>query len=247
MALVDPNVFGFQVQVLWRFPFWCFNGIFVVAVWYLQFRLFERALRHRNIAVPSALMVGVAVALLLHMNYAIASILTGDPDFWRGRLYPDVLRYFLVGVFFEAASAALLMPRLLITLRRRAQSAEKPGGSSAPAEPEISPALTRSIEANGRHFDLGNVLYLKSAEHYVEIVLHDATELVRASLRELTAMLDPCQGVQPHRSYWVSRDAIVGLNRCDGAQFLVLRDGSEIPVSRSRRGEVRNWLSTHVQ
>ncbi|UYV37489.1 LytTR family transcriptional regulator [Rhodobacteraceae bacterium D3-12] len=97
---------------------------------------------------------------------------------------------------------------------------------------------------NGRKRPLEDVLYLKSAEHYVEVVLHDARELVRTSLKDLIEEFSHEHGVQPHRSYWVSRDAIVGLNRIKGAQFLVLRNGEEIPVARSKRGHVSNWVKS---
>ncbi|WP_367575567.1 LytTR family DNA-binding domain-containing protein [Aliisedimentitalea sp. MJ-SS2] len=90
------------------------------------------------------------------------------------------------------------------------------------------------------------MLYLKSVEHYVDVVLHDTSELVWASLRNLIEMLHPDLGVQSHRSYWVTAEAVVGMNRQKSAQFLALSDGHEVPVSRQRRVVVKEWVQWQV-
>ena len=243
LAIVDPYLFRNEVFLPWRVLFWNANGVFVVLSWYVQFRLltYSRRLIGYDFAIPSAVMIAVSVTALLHFNYWLAGIILDMPELWRGRLYWDVLRYVSVAVVFETAVAVFLLPRLLFAIRRRHSNSRVQTGDAALTDPCRSSDHSL-LEVNGRKFDPSKILYLKSAEHYVEVVLHDARELVRASLREMIDMLHPDLGVQPHRSYWVTRQAIVGLNRANGGQFLILRNGDEIPVSRHRRRDVAQWV-----
>ena len=253
LAVVDPLIFQNEVLLPWRIVFWNANGLFVTAVWYLLFLSFARLIRVLNlgIAIPSALMIGLAVTALLHFNYWLAGIILEMPELWKGRLYWDILRYTAVAVIFETMIAMFVLPRVLFALRRaRAVQGEADAQTAlegaAEADIEAVSETCELLDIAGKQIRLAQVLYLKSAEHYVEVVFHDVTELVRASLRELVDTLPPCHGVQPHRSYWVNKDAIVGMNRAKGAQFLVMRNGDEVPVSRHRRGEVTTWLEAHV-
>ncbi len=247
LALVDPFIFGFSVILPWRIAFWLVNGVVVVGAWYAQFRLLARIMRTRekDFAVPSAIMIAVAITMLLHFNYGVAGWMLGQPDIWRGKLYPDLFRYILVALVFETTVAMFVMPRLMIRLRRNADGRQPPN-QAAESQASQTVTLADAVEVGGRRFELSRLLYIKSAEHYLEVVLHDTSDLVRARLRDAIAGLHPSQGVQPHRSFWVNRDAIVGLNRADGAQFLVLRNGQEVPVSRHRRQEVLDWIERHV-
>jgi DNA-binding LytR/AlgR family response regulator len=56
--------------------------------------------------------------------------------------------------------------------------------------------------------------------------------------------LDGIEGAQVHRSWWVARDAIADARRGDGRATLTLKDGSEVPVSRTyaRVLRDRNWI-----
>lgn len=244
IAIIDPELFAGEVMVLWRIAFWNLNGWIVIAVWYGMFRAFARygGPIGSSIPVPSALMIGTTIFVLLHFNYWLAGVLLNEPDIWVGSLYWDILRYTAVAIVFETAVASLLLPRLLYAMRREERAGENQDAAAQPEREDVPEEA--SVDLNGRRRDLSDVLYFKSAEHYVEVVLHDARELVRTSLKEIVNGFAPEDGVQPHRSYWVSRGAIVGLNRASGAQFLVLRNGEEIPVSRSRRRHVNEWVQS---
>jgi DNA-binding LytR/AlgR family response regulator len=56
--------------------------------------------------------------------------------------------------------------------------------------------------------------------------------------------LEGLEGAQVHRSWWVARDAIVEARRGDGRATLTLKDGSEVPVSRTyaRQLRARGWI-----
>lgn len=246
LALVDPLIFQRPVLLPFRILFWITNGVVLVAAWYLLFRsaLWIVTRAGLDIAVPSAVLITLAVAAQLHVNYGIGMIVLDNADLWKGRLYSDMVRYTLVAILFETATAFFLVPGVLRALRLkrrgRAEVVLTAPPLEAPADPE--PAPPAQVEINGETVDLSGLLYLKAAEHYVELVYDRASQLVRTSLRDVIERLHPDHGVQPHRSYWVNRDAIVGLNRRKGAQFLVLSNGDEIPVSRHRRADVGQWV-----
>ena len=56
--------------------------------------------------------------------------------------------------------------------------------------------------------------------------------------------LDGIEGAQVHRSWWVARDAITEAVRGDGRATLTLKDGAEVPVSRTyaRLLRERSWI-----
>jgi DNA-binding LytR/AlgR family response regulator len=58
------------------------------------------------------------------------------------------------------------------------------------------------------------------------------------------AELDGVEGAQVHRSWWVARDAITDAKRGDGRALLTLKDGAQVPVSRTYAGELRErgWI-----
>ena len=60
------------------------------------------------------------------------------------------------------------------------------------------------------------------------------THLVRGTMGYIEAQLDPAQFVRVHRSYLLNLDYLQSLERASKDNFVaVLRDGQQIPVSRS--------------
>ncbi len=89
------------------------------------------------------------------------------------------------------------------------------------------------------------VLCLQMEDHYVRVHTPLGSTLVLMSLSQAMAGLTGVEGVQTHRSWWVARDAIVGVVE-DGRRLrLRLGNGLEAPVSRARVGTLREqgWLA----
>jgi DNA-binding LytR/AlgR family response regulator len=57
-------------------------------------------------------------------------------------------------------------------------------------------------------------------------------------LQDAVAALQAADGLQVHRSHWVATNAVAQHRRVQGRDFLVLKSGDEIPVSRSFRPAV---------
>jgi hypothetical protein len=110
----------------------------------------------------------------------------------------------------------------------------------------VSRAKPRSLEAPviAHPLPLGDgVLCLQMEDHYVRVHTQAGSRLVLCSLNR--AMTGLRGGIQVHRSWWVSRDAVQKVIE-DGRNIrLQLRNGVEAPVARSKISQLRQagWLS----
>ena len=94
--------------------------------------------------------------------------------------------------------------------------------------------LDRLPEKLGR-----DLVYLKTADHYVEAVTTAGSTLVLMRFVDAVAELDGAGGLRVHRSYWVARHHVKDAARRDGRTTLRLTGGHEVPVSRTHMAAVR--------
>jgi two-component system LytT family response regulator len=81
--------------------------------------------------------------------------------------------------------------------------------------------------------------WIEAAGNYVQIYTPRRTHLVRHTLKALLAKLDPAQFVRVRPSAIVQVDRLARLAHRPGGEYvLTLRDGTQIPSSRSFRTEV---------
>ena len=122
-----------------------------------------------------------------------------------------------------------------------AESAERPEspehGQSDPVEPSPHPFLPK---------DHREVDYLKSELHYLQVKTRNGKSLELANLADTVALLDDVAGLSPHRSWWVNIDRVETLKRQGRQGILLMKDGTEVPVSRRRLGETSDALARHL-
>jgi DNA-binding LytR/AlgR family response regulator len=99
------------------------------------------------------------------------------------------------------------------------------------AEPEI---LIRLKPQNR-----GRITRLSVEDHYTEVVTARGRELVLLRFSDALKELGGTPGLQVHRSHWVAEAEVEKLKRENGKLFVVMRDGTEIPVSRPNLEMVR--------
>ncbi|MAU44128.1 MAG: hypothetical protein CMP09_04690 [Yangia sp.] len=80
----------------------------------------------------------------------------------------------------------------------------------------------------------------------MHVRLCDGTLTERAQLLDIVAQTRPEDGIQPHRSSWVSRRAVRRLGKRSGREGLQPSDDSQVPVARSRVEDVRDWIETSL-
>lgn len=88
--------------------------------------------------------------------------------------------------------------------------------------------------------DAGSKLVrMQSADHYVEVHTEKGPKLLLMRLSDATQMLESFDGSQVHRSHWVNFNEVTEVIKRDRKVWLRMSDGTDVPVSRSYRPELR--------
>ncbi|WP_238368081.1 LytTR family DNA-binding domain-containing protein [Mesobacterium pallidum] len=250
-ALFESPLPGTELGYVARAGLWMADCALTTGYWIAIFAALSLATRHRPIirAVPQALICCVAITAMVWTNQLFAPLF-GEPAS-AATIWLQALRYSAIAVLFELTSVVFLLPRFEgVTMLTDGPPGAPPSVPSVTA-PQAEPATLRPpaprpaplLRVNDLTIPVGSLLSLRSVEHYVEIATTDQTFIERAPLRDLVAQLEAANGIQCHRSHWVSREAVRGLSRRGGNVVLELVGGAEIPVSRGRRQEVEAWLN----
>lgn len=87
-----------------------------------------------------------------------------------------------------------------------------------------------------------DILYCKSDGNYTHIFLTGGRkEMLSKKIKEVEAMIGNKNFFRTHNSYLVNLACVREFIKSDG-QYLVLDDGSSVPVSRSRRSDLMQFL-----
>lgn len=107
-------------------------------------------------------------------------------------------------------------------------------GSPAPAEPPDARFLRRlPIEKRGP------LVRLEAQDHYLKVVTGEGESLILLRMGEAVEELSAVAGLQVHRSHWVALEAVTAHRREGGRDLLLMKDGTEVPVSRGNRDAAR--------
>jgi len=101
---------------------------------------------------------------------------------------------------------------------------------------QSEPRLIERLPEGGRW---RNVVRLASRDHYVEVVTDEGVTSLLMRFSDALAELEGVDGLQVHRSHWVARRAVTGMEREKGRTFLITSDGARVPVSRGYMEAVR--------
>ena len=173
---------------------------------------------------------GLGAGLALDVGYAL--LLAGLVHALNRALFPDWVgwdRYlWLVAVILAVTLGVAVLHWLFAAGRRPMQDA----GAQGPPPGDTAPLLER-LPLDKR----GTLLRIEAQDHYLLVVTSRGREMLLMRMADAEALLGAA-GLRVHRSHWVARDAVARVTRDGGRWRLVLRDGSEVPVSRGYRGAV---------
>jgi hypothetical protein len=156
---------------------------------------------------------------------------------WRAawEIYPQtafltVVISILIGLFMER--------------RQRADADSERARVAAIPAPDVprqtSPDFFRRVPpALGR-----DLLALEMEDHYLRIHTALGSDLILLRLRDALSELGPSRGRQVHRSWWVAEGAVSSAERNGRRPVLVLRNGLQVPVSKTYQDQVKQagWL-----
>lgn len=102
----------------------------------------------------------------------------------------------------------------------------------APAAPGPQPARPRILDRLPPQLR-GELSHLSVQDHYVEVRTDRGGRLVLMRLADAIAETGGAEGLQVHRSHWVALNQVAATHRRGGRLVLTMRDGTEVPVSRT--------------
>lgn len=235
-AVLGPFGTYTDLSVPVRYAYW----IGLVLVGYLNILLaahavaaLRPALRHRWTLMAVTLVSAVPTTLAVAWVESVTRLAHPVPLSVFPRVYGCVALIQLLMLLFLTR----LQPSLSALLLRRE--------SSAAAEPPLetplpAPPFFKRIPAH-----LGDELLALGAEdHYLRVITTAGSDLVLMRLSDALEELGKETGMQVHRSWWVARKGVEALRRDGGRTVLVLKNGLEVPVSRTYLAAVRDELAS---
>lgn len=127
-------------------------------------------------------------------------------------------------IYVFAVSLMLTVVGILVA---RAQEAD------VPATPGDADAVQRFLERLPLKYRGAELWAVSSEDHYLRIHTSRGEELILMRLADAVRELDGAAGVQVHRSWWVAKDGVRDARRDNGKLILVLKNGTDVPVSRT--------------
>ncbi len=166
--------------------------------------------------------IGVAAAIIsVPVTFVLMLFFTIDP--WS--LTDFLIQYTYVLVISLIVTTAAFVKDTL------EQRSETPTSETNPIETflERLPVKYRTAELHA----------ISSEDHYLRVHTNLGEELILMRLADAVRELSGADGLQVHRSWWVSKSGITDEKRVDGRSLLVLPSGTEVPVSRSFRPKAK--------
>jgi two-component system LytT family response regulator len=170
------------------------------------------------------------------------------PDARPAVIFITAFDEFAVEAFAIEAVDYLLKPfdrtRLAQALAKARAFLKRRGGEQASAEPPAY--LDRiAVKSVGRTVFVSTAAidWIETAGNYLCLHTGKDTQLVRETMSQIEARLDPKQFVRIHRSTIVRIEAVREINPLfNGDQSVILTDGSKVVLSRSYREKARAAL-----
>ena len=141
-----------------------------------------------------------------------------------------------------------LSERLLALLEER--DARGPAAADAGRAPARNYLKRLLVKSAGRVFFLkaDDIDWVEAADYYVKLHVGRKGHLLRESMSELEARLDPDKFLRIHRSSIVNLDRVKEMHPRFGGEYAVLlHDGTELKLSRARREHLQRLLDVERQ
>ncbi len=226
-----------RLTLLPRLAYWLALALATFTAGYAAIRLVGEVL-FQDRAVPSvvrALITGLAAGV------PIALVVTAFD--WAALSAPIPDASSAITLFFNSALIASALSLASVLIEGETNADTEPPVAVLPAgialvtsRPTARPPLLDRLPPPLR----GRLTSLSMQDHYVEVQTDKGSTLVLMRMADAMRETEGEAGLQIHRSHWVALDAVAGIARQDGKLFLKLKNGTQLPVSRSFAGAVRD-------
>ena len=91
--------------------------------------------------------------------------------------------------------------------------------------------------------DISDIEYCKSDNSYTTFYLSDGGKIIVSKpMKEYEELLGDCNFFRPHQSFLINLNAVKRIDKTDGG-FVILKNGSEIPISTRRKQMINDMLN----
>jgi two-component system, LytTR family, response regulator len=112
-----------------------------------------------------------------------------------------------------------------------------------PRQPKFLHRFAAESEGRIALIKVSDVLWLQSFGNYIRVHSASAAHLVRNTMRKIQPLLDPSLFIRIHRNAIVNLDHVVEFSLpATGNMFVKLDNGVSLPLRRSSRASLRNFL-----
>lgn len=113
------------------------------------------------------------------------------------------------------------------------------GPHARPAADEGTDPVSRFLDRLPLKYRGAELWAVSSEDHYLRIHTSRGEELILMRLADAIRELAGADGVQVHRSWWIAKAGVTDTRRDNGKLVLVLKSGTEAPVSRTYAAAVK--------
>jgi hypothetical protein len=240
LTLLDPEDYLLFMNLPTSFAIWI-SGLVLFVAGYMVLLTIWSALPFTILPTIPIFILGFpsfVLSTLYHVT--VAEYLTDGA--WQLSLWPHHIFLLIAQQGFEAIFLRYAMPAAV--REARARHAEPEPESPAPVDHAFPMMITPPSSIHFGEFTLstGKMLFVRAQEHYLEIQMTDEAITVRARMADFLDEAGDLDGIQPHRSWWVSRNAAPQMVTKEGRRVLRVADHTDIPIARGRVEQVEYWL-----
>lgn len=213
-----------------RYPFWMGLSLVGFGAAAAAERVLSPALSDRQTVTR---IIAIAVASALPMTFFVAWAMGVVRP---GRTFTPLQ---LLALFPYVALVQLLIARVIapdapatVATPVQEQSAPEDAGAAPQYPPEFMSKLPPDLRRD--------IIALEAEDHYVRVHTLHGSALVLMRLADAAALIDSRLGLRVHRSWWVAKDGVRGLEATSGRAVARLVDDRAVPISRTHLPAARD-------
>ncbi|MEC9199707.1 MAG: LytTR family DNA-binding domain-containing protein [Pseudomonadota bacterium] len=241
LTLLDPEEYLQFMNLPKSFAIWV-SGLVLFVAGYMVLLTAWSALPFRTLpAIPIFFLGFPSFILSTVYHVTVAEYLTDGA--WQLTLWPHHIFLLIAQQGFEAIFLRYAMPAAVREVRARHANKEDPQPAPEVRSFPIMITPPSSIEFGEFTLSTDRILFVRAQEHYLEIQMTDEAITIRARMTDFLDKAGDLDGIQPHRSWWVSRNAAPQMMTKEGKRVLHVAQHTDIPVARGRIEDVECWLT----
>lgn len=240
LALIGP--FGsFSLPFAWRLVYWIGLGWGGYACYRPIAGIVVNLARDLALPEPAAWVVGCLIATI-PMTVLVWAIGRLPGPFPIPSLEEAIAMYGYVLIIGGSLTAIFYFLERHKSIAAAAAPIAPPirADGASPIQPEAqAESPPRFLERIPRHLGI-DLIALEMEDHYLRVHTRLGSDLILLRMRDAVAELDGLAGAQVHRSWWVARSAVTGVERDGRNVRLLLESELQVPVARDAVSKLRD-------